>query len=144
GEAEDVFPVSPTQAGLLRSPTGNEELYDYNCSIALSAENGAADRPRLVAALEDTVDRLQSGRALMIDGVGKGDSFEQVILRAHEPRMEVISCADSEVDAILARPGDVSPKQGRPPHRLTVLKTSSGKVIVKMDINHAIMDGSSL
>ena len=144
---ESIYPCSPMQHGLLiaqsRSANGFYEYY-HTMKVESKKAGELVDVPRLENAWKKVVQRHTSLRTVFIQSVGKNGLYDQVVLKEVTPCMQIIDCTDDEVEQIFGSQAPVAFQGNEAPHRFTICKTSTGAIFCKLDINHAIVDGSSI
>ncbi|KAJ5243117.1 uncharacterized protein N7469_001444 [Penicillium citrinum] len=147
-EVEDIYPCSPMQEGLLLSQLRDSSAYMFHTIFEIKdARAGKVDPERLARSWNLLVDRHPVLRTIFIDSNYSGGSFDQLVLKKLDDIVLRVECLDSEVeeklaaislrDANMMRPAKLS-------HQLTVCKAKSGRVLVKLEINHAIIDGGGV
>ena len=147
-QVEDIYPCSSVQEGVLLSQLKDKSSYLFHSvSEVTTARSGAPiDARRLLKAWQKVVDRHASLRTVFIDSVYKGGVFDQVVLNKASSGGFYIQCEDSEV---IDRLGEIKiqdhnhKRLPKLPHQFTVCETFSGKVFIKMEINHVVIDGVS-
>jgi amino acid adenylation domain-containing protein/non-ribosomal peptide synthase protein (TIGR01720 family) len=142
---EDIYDTSPMQTGMLLSQAKNPAL--YQCSTVFQIKTTprcqSLDLQRLSNAWQSLVQRHSALRTIFIPGVSDENAFCQVVLRTVDPRITPVSCLKSDVDAVLKAPSHLPLHDGRPPNSLTICQASHGETYIRLDINHACIDGAS-
>ncbi|KAF9636542.1 putative nonribosomal peptide synthase protein [Lasiodiplodia theobromae] len=143
---EDVYPVSPMQTGLLLSQAKSQGLYQYFSVFRVEALSAfeSVDSSRLIDAWQSLVERHASLRTIFAPAVTKGDAFNQIVLKKADVRVSRICCSQNEVHSVLNEHMHIPFQDARPPHKLTICEVADGEVFVRIDINHALVDGSSV
>jgi amino acid adenylation domain-containing protein/non-ribosomal peptide synthase protein (TIGR01720 family) len=143
---EDIYPVSPMQTGLLLSQARSEGLYQYFSVFRVEAPSAfeSVDSSRLIDAWQSLVERHSSLRTIFAPAVTKGDAFNQIVLKKADFRVSRICCSKNEVHSVLNEHMHIPFQDARPPHKLTICEVADGEVFVRIDINHALVDGSSV
>ena len=147
-QVEDMYVTAPTQEGLLLSQLRTPGQYiNYVISEAkLAQARSKIDVPRLVRAWQKVVDRHQSLRTAFVYSVCKGHAFDQIALKQAKGDAKVIRCADDEFEEAFAKVSlqEIN-KTRRPqlPHQLSICSTTSGRTYLKLELNHAVIDGGS-
>lgn len=147
-DVEDIFVTAPTQEGLLLSQIRNPTQYvNYVISEVNLAQKGArVDVQRLVRAWQKVVDRHQSLRTAFVYSVCKGHAFDQIAFKHANGGAKVLRCQDGQFEQEFAKVSlrDVN-KTRRPqmPHQLSICTTTSGLCYIKLELNHAVIDGGS-
>jgi non-ribosomal peptide synthase protein (TIGR01720 family) len=146
-QVEDIYPCAAVQEGMILSQIKDPNAYWSFTTFELKAKRGRVDVQRVLKAWKQVVDRHQALRTLFVDSVCKGGVFDQVVVRVPDTGALRITCADDELTSKLdsIRYRDLNGKR-KPhlPHQLAVVQTTSGRVVVKMEINHVVIDGGSL
>lgn len=147
-QVEDIYPCSPMQEGLLLSQLRDPNAYMFHTVFEIKdPQSGRVHAEKLARAWQSLVDRHPVLRTVFIDSCYSGGSFDQLVLKKLTDNVLRVECHDSQVEEKLGsislhdmnamRPSKLS-------HQLTICRTSSGRVLVKLEINHAIIDGGSV
>jgi non-ribosomal peptide synthase protein (TIGR01720 family) len=146
-QVEDIYPCSAIQEGMLLSQIKDPESYWSFTAFEIKSKSGPVDSNRLAMAWQKVVDRHQALRTVMVDSVCKGGVFDQIVLKHPETGLVTYTCTDAELNAKLAsiKYGELNGKK-KPylPHQAAIVQTSSGRIVVKIIVNHAVIDGGSL
>lgn len=147
-QVQDILPCSPIQQGILLTQMQLPRAYLIYQTCRITPSN--RDRPvavaRLIKAWKQVVARHSVLRTVLMEPLPNQEKFLQIVLI--EPEIEVV-CVDgiSDEDATqwfaAQSPLDLSDRHC-PPHRLTTLATTSGEIYCRFDINHALVDASSM
>lgn len=146
-QVEDIFPCSATQEGVLLSQIKDPASYWTFTTFEVNSTQGRFNQQRLAEAWAKVVRRHQALRTIIVDSVCKGGVFDQIVLKSSSTGLVSYRCEDSELTATLNSinyhnlNGKLKP---RLPHQAALVETSSGRVIVKIIVNHAVIDGASL
>ena len=145
-DVEDVYPCSSMQQGLLLSQVRNPENYTYHAifEVTSKASEKPVDTLRLSKAWQAVVDRHASLRTVFLDNISVPGATDQVVLRTFTARMSWMDSTDSTIFEDLQQQSPLDYGQTQPPHCLTICKTSSGRVFCKLEMSHAISDGTSM
>ncbi|KAI9709501.1 MAG: NRPS [Bogoriella megaspora] len=148
-EVEDVYPCSPMQEGLLLAQFVDHDRYLCHTEVEIrptSYGSGSVDARKLVSAWQKVVNRHAALRTIFIDSIYQGDAFNQIVVKQAGSGAIFIECEESEVldrmDAVRLRETNLKNKPPLP-HQLTVCLTPNGKVFLKVEINHCVIDGES-
>ena len=147
-EVEDMYICAPTQEGLLLSQIRNPNQYvNFVISeVQLAGKGAKIDVQRLTKAWQKVVDRHQSLRTAFVYSVCKGHAFDQIALKYAQGGAIVVRCEDSDWENELnkIRLRDVN-RTRRPmlPQQLSICMTTSGQCYIKLELNHAVIDGGS-
>lgn len=144
-QVEDIYPCSPIQEGILLSQLRDPHEYIFNVIFEMrcSGEKNI-DLMKLRNAWSMVVSRHPIMRTAFVDSSCKGESFDQIVVKRARERIVEIECDDSsalsKLDTISLRDSDKSTK---PYHQLVFCRTSTGRILVKFELNHLIVDGGS-
>ncbi|KXG45667.1 AMP-dependent synthetase/ligase [Penicillium griseofulvum] len=147
-QVEDIYPCSPMQEGLLLSQLRDPNAYMFHTVFEIKdGKSGKVDAEGVTRAWQRLVDRHPVLRTIFIDSNYTGGSFDQLVLKNLSDNILRVECRDSQVEEKLAAVSlrDMNGmRQSKLSHQLTVCKTDTGRVILKLEINHAIIDGGSV
>ncbi|CAG8213563.1 unnamed protein product [Penicillium olsonii] len=147
-QVEDVYPCSPMQEGLLLSQLRDPNAYMFHTVFEVKdTRSSKIDAERLARAWEILVDRHPVLRTIFVDSNYTGGSFDQLVLKTLTGNLNRVECLDSQLEEKLAAISlrDLNAmRQAKLSHQMTVCRTNSGRVIMKLEINHAIIDGGSV
>lgn len=147
-EVEDVMVCAPMQDGMLLSQIRQPDNYlSYMIAEVRSGRNDRIDVQRLVRAWQKVVDHHQMLRTTFVYSVCQGHAFDQVVMKNADGDAKLMHCEDEEVEVELAKISLREVNLDRHPtlpHQFSVCETSSGKVFVKLELNHAVIDGMSV
>ncbi|KAH6623991.1 hypothetical protein B0J18DRAFT_409502 [Chaetomium sp. MPI-SDFR-AT-0129] len=142
---EDMYPCTPVQEGMLISQLRNPDAYVFHAVYRLAHTRGdRLNAQKLAKAWQTVVDRHAALRTLFVESVRRGGVFDQVVLRKADCCAVLLqSTTDAEAAQKLAQVTLRSATHPLP-HQLALCTTSSGAVLLKLEVNHAIIDGGSL
>lgn len=144
---EDIYPCTPVQEGMLISQLRNPNAYIFH-AIYNVGHTGSGVVPvaeRIRQAWQDVVDRHASLRTVFIESVHAGSVFDQVVLQDVDCGAVILNASDEDAENMLAQV-TMANRPGQPllPHQVAICTTDSGKVLVKLEVNHVAVDGGSL
>ncbi|MBZ6431770.1 MAG: condensation domain-containing protein [Acinetobacter pittii] len=147
-DVEDIYPCSPMQEGLLLSQLRDPNAYMFHTVFEIKdGKSGKVDAEGVACAWQALVDRHPVLRTIFVDSNYTGGSFDQLVLKNLSDNILRVQCQDSQVEeklaAISLRDRNAM-RQAKLSHQLTVCKTNTGRVILKLEMNHAIIDGGSV
>jgi amino acid adenylation domain-containing protein/non-ribosomal peptide synthase protein (TIGR01720 family) len=146
-DVEDVYPCSPMQQGLLLSQTREPGAYDiaFTFEVVVS-DSSLVNVEKLLSSWQHVVDRHPALRTVFIDSVSEEGIYDQVVLKKVIARTTSKQCIGSDIEALttLKELQRIDHKASQPPHQFTVCQTTPGKVFFKLEINHAIIDATSI
>lgn len=146
-EIEDIYPTSSMQQGMLLSQLKNPELYSYHCIMELrSTISGQPINPRKIAeAWQTVVQRHPILRTVFIESLSKTGLMDQIVFKERPSRITWIADCDTDNPAQLLREQPlIDFSDFNTPHRLTICKTKTADVWMKLEMSHAICDGTSI
>ncbi len=142
---EDIYPCTPVQEGMLISQLRNPRAYIFHAVYSVKHTNPShrLSAERIAGAWQKIVDRHAALRTVFIESVRRGGVFDQVVLKNADSGVVLIRSSDEEAMNKLSAV-TIQTTQPQIPHRLAICTTHSGKMLVKLEVNHAAMDGGSL
>ncbi|KAK2612049.1 hypothetical protein QQS21_001898 [Conoideocrella luteorostrata] len=145
---EDIYPCSPLQQDLLLSQNRTTGLYEYYHIAELKPRDFSAsvDVDRLVRAWSQVVQRHASLRTVFVENADGQTLFDQIVLAHIDPNVSILDFDSSteDVQTLLANQSSITFQGPQPPHRMTICRFSrANHVVIKLEINHAIVDGAS-
>lgn len=155
GEVEDIYPCSPMQDGILISQARTPETYRVVqlCEVLPALDGESVKTMLLRQAWQKVVDRHASLRTIFveIDGLEPHENtlqstFSQLVLKRYLHWAPILQCASEDAtEFLLKQPAlDYNSAKGRPLHQFTICETPSRRVFFKLEINHALTDGTSM
>ena len=135
------------QEGLLISQTKSSAFYAVQVVSELKVASGLpVDEKLLANAWQLVVNRHPCLRTVFIESSSDDDGlYDQVVLKSVVADTTFITCDDE--DEALKLLGEKEPLRyidsEHPPHRLSICNTS-GRILSRLSISHAIMDGGSM
>ncbi|KAL4821204.1 hypothetical protein BDW67DRAFT_179907 [Aspergillus spinulosporus] len=148
-EVEDIYPCSPMQEGILFSQLRDPSAYILHTifDIRDNRDNQPINVPRLRKAWQIVVNRHTILRTIFVDSSSKNGSFDQVVLKHLHADLVELDCDGSNVLEQLDKVSLEEANHKRPLkklHQLTVCKSPDGRAVMKLEMNHAIIDGASV
>ncbi|KAF2200880.1 acetyl-CoA synthetase-like protein [Delitschia confertaspora ATCC 74209] len=145
-DVEDMYPCAAMQEGMILSQIKEPESYLSHSILEVKSKGGRVDVRRLERAWQRVVERHPALRTVFVDSVCKGGVFDQVVVKNVDSGVLSSTCADTELLSTLKsmKYKDLNGrKKPKLPHQFTIMQTDSGRVVVKLEINHAVIDGGS-
>jgi amino acid adenylation domain-containing protein/non-ribosomal peptide synthase protein (TIGR01720 family) len=145
-QVEDMYPCAAIQEGMLLGQIKDPESYWSYSIFEIKDKSGDIDVRRVAKAWQMVVNRHPALRTVFVDSVCKGGVFDQIVLK--EPNCGALTYTITD-DQIMDKLSTIKynnlsgKKKPRLPHQFTIAQTNSGRVVVKMEINHAVIDGGS-
>jgi non-ribosomal peptide synthase protein (TIGR01720 family) len=144
---EDIYPCSAIQEGMLLSQIKDPDSYWSFTAFEVKSRSGTIEASKLASAWQKVVNRHQALRTVIIDSVCKGGVFDQVVVKHPNTGLVTYTCSDAELTAKVesVKYAELNGKR-KPnlPHQAAIVRTTSGKIVVKIIVNHAVIDGGSL
>jgi amino acid adenylation domain-containing protein/non-ribosomal peptide synthase protein (TIGR01720 family) len=145
-DIEDVYPASPMQQGLLLTQMKHPSLYLYHAILEVQCADSkqAVDPRRVAEAWQVVVNRHSALRTVFIDSLARDGSKNQVVLKNKPGRIQfVVDCEDDVATVLQGQPA-IDCREALPPHRMTICKTKTGRVWIRIELSHSINDGTSI
>ncbi|KAL2845907.1 hypothetical protein BJY01DRAFT_247421 [Aspergillus pseudoustus] len=143
---ESIYHCSPIQQGILMSQIKDSTTYQVRQAGEIkSVDSSSIDMDRILKAWEAVVQRHSILRTFFVPSPSGQELFYQVVLKKYVPNTRVRASGD--VGDFLAYFADSErPKYGpgQPQYQLTLSQTSLGQVFAQVDVNHVLMDASSM
>lgn len=149
-DVEDIFPCSPMQEGILVSQARNPHHYAVHLMCEAKVRSGSSldlDTEKLLSAWRSVVAKHPPLRTIFIDTLtGKGGLFNQIVLRSPQIDTHTLLAKGKEEALFLMGKQDpvIYDDKSRLPHKLTICKTTDGRLFMKIEMSHAITDGESM
>lgn len=142
---EDIYPCSPVQEGMLISQLRNPNAYFFHVvyTVRHTSPHHRLEADKIVRAWQKVVDRHAALRTVFIESVRRGGVFDQAVLKNVDCGVVLLRSSDEEAMDKLNQV-TIQSTQPQLPHRLAICTTQSGKMLMKLEINHAAVDGGSL
>jgi fumiquinazoline F synthetase len=143
-DVEDIFPSSPMQEGIWISQIKDPSRYRV-CFVFEVISRLPVDISRLQHAWNAVVRRHAILRTLLVDGIPGSPRIFNVVLKNPQPSVSVFhSSEDAVINEQLRAHYDVANRQVYDlPHHLSIYQLENRKTYLRLDINHAIVDGQS-
>lgn len=144
---EDIYPCSSIQDGMILSQIKDPESYWSSTTFEVRSKQGPVDALKVATAWQRVVKRHPALRTVFIDSVCKGGVFDQIVVKDCDSGLVTYTCNDAELKGLLDSVRYVElngKKKPALPHQAVVIQTTSGKIVVKIIVNHAVIDGGSL
>ncbi|KAF2475447.1 acetyl-CoA synthetase-like protein [Lindgomyces ingoldianus] len=145
-QVEDMYPCVAMQEGMILSQIKDPDSYQSFSTFEIKSKDGRIDVQKVATAWQKVVNRHPALRTVFIDSVCRGGVFDQLVIKNPDSGILIYSCDDSELTAKLTsiKYNQLNgKKRPRLPHQFTIIQTTSGRVVAKMEINHSVIDGGS-
>ncbi|KAL2788506.1 hypothetical protein BJX66DRAFT_340179 [Aspergillus keveii] len=143
---ESIYHCSPIQQGILMSQIKDSSTYQVRQAGEIkSVDSSTIDINRILKAWEAVVQRHPILRTFFVPSPSGQELFYQVVLKNYVPETVVRKSRDG--DDFLAYFAEAErPQYGpsQPPFQLTLAQTHTGQVFAQVDVNHVLMDASSM
>lgn len=148
---EGIYPCTPAQRGMLLSQMRDISSYAPHFIWRVDSDT-SVNIDRLADAWRHVVAQQPALRAAFRPDQSVDSQFEQVLFRKVEPPLVILrGVADADdgsgVPAVLTRSimTTVTRHDGYAvPHQLTICTNQAGQVFCRLDINHTIIDATSI
>ncbi|KAF5679391.1 peptide synthetase [Fusarium heterosporum] len=148
-EIEAVYPCTPVQTGMLMTHARNSQYYQIkNVAEVKSTVSGVpVDIKLLEQAWRDVVDRQPTLRTAFFE-IPLNNLFHQVVIKSHNnARIQRFDLAETDDENDLIQDfftrRTIDYQAHAPASQFSIGVTSSGRVLVKMDMLHALSDGTT-
>ncbi len=145
-ELEDVYGCSPMQQGLLLSQIKDNGQYMYQSLFSASSLDPVTpiDPERLAQAWRKVVQKHTSFRTVFMDSLSQEGVMDQAVLKRVSPRITWISSDAEKAAEAVEDQEPISFAKFHLPHALTICTTNSDTIFCKLEMSHAICDGTSI
>ncbi|EGE07648.1 nonribosomal peptide synthase [Trichophyton equinum CBS 127.97] len=148
-QVEDIYPCSPIQEGILLSQLRDPDSYVFHTSFEVTSTKGSKkiDAQKLGRAWQQVVDRHAALRTVFIDSPCRGVTFCQLVVKeVNSGAIHISSDSSNAMNKMktIRLKDNNGKKHPQLPHQITICSKSDGGVIIKMEINHAVIDGGSV
>jgi len=146
-DVEDIYPCTPVQEGMLINQLRDPKSYVYHAIYTVrNTGPSPIDTSKLARAWQRVVNRHAALRTIFIESTRRGGVFDQVVLRNPDCKAEMLRCGDEGPVARLGRSkaSMASDPSRQLPHLFTICSTLTGNIAVRLQLNHAAVDGGSL
>ncbi|KAF7117580.1 hypothetical protein CNMCM5793_006632 [Aspergillus hiratsukae] len=148
-QVEDIYPCSSVQEGILLSQLRDPSAYMFHVifEVRSPGESGKVNANLLQSAWSAVINRHPILRTRFIDSNYANGTFDQLVLRKVEEGAIILHCNDSDALVKLdeVKLSDINIKRSSQLlHQLTICSMNSGRVFIKLEMNHAIIDGGSV
>ncbi|KAM0805972.1 nonribosomal peptide synthase Pes1 [Usnea florida] len=144
-DLQDVHGCSPMQQGLLLSQIKNTGQYMYQSIFSASLDGSArVDAGRLSRAWEMVVERHSMLRTVFMESVSQEGLMDQAVLKKTSPRIALLTSDTAMAVRLLQEQKPLGFTEAQPHHQMTICQESSGEVFCKLEMSHALCDGTSI
>ncbi|KAL9595554.1 MAG: hypothetical protein Q9219_006374, partial [cf. Caloplaca sp. 3 TL-2023] len=145
-ELEDIYGCSSMQQGLLLSQIKNTGQYMYHATFAVNPVNPASpvSSARLARAWQAVVQKHSSLRTVFIESLSHDGLTDQAVLKSTSAKIETLHADAADAVAVLESKAPISFSEPQPHHRLTICETNGERIFCKLELSHAICDGTSI
>ncbi|KAI4100225.1 MAG: hypothetical protein L6R37_005597 [Teloschistes peruensis] len=144
-EIEDIYSCSSMQQGLLLSQIKNTGQYMYHTTFAVNPKNSSQiNSERLTRAWGAVVQKHSSLRTVFIDSLSRDGLTDQAVLKKIVPRIDILQADAANAVETLEQKPCITFSERQPHHRLTICETNGERIFCKLELSHAICDGTSI
>lgn len=139
---EDLLATSLVQQSMLTSQARSAAYYSFRVIWNFTF---SVDSRSVLDTWQGMVDSHQILRTMFVKSTTGTELYRQVVMRNVRAKTESMDGDDEAVaiKRLITRPR-IDCRSSQPAHALVVYKTSNGKTICSLDINHALVDAVSL
>ncbi|KAK5624976.1 hypothetical protein RRF57_000692 [Xylaria bambusicola] len=142
-DIEDAYPCSPIQNGMLISQSKEAFVYRNRFLWKLTSIHSVT-AAEFARAWRMVAQKHAILRTCFVASRYQGSYMDQVVLRdLPENVITILPAATAPMQVLESRAATMSPK-GSPPYHLTLCPSSTGELFFLLEINHALLDGTSL
>ncbi|KAJ5794578.1 nonribosomal peptide synthase [Penicillium paradoxum] len=144
-QIEAIFPCSPIQQGMLFSQIRASGCYETFSIWEATAIGSTVNTERVCRAWQDVVQRHAALRTIFMEN--QDGEYIQIVLTTVTPTVEIIETElvdEVKIREMLVALDGISFNPHRLSHKLTICKAPGQKVFCKLEMNHIIIDGSSV
>lgn len=145
-DLQDVHGCSPMQQGLLLSQIKNTGQYMYQSIFRVRSVDSVihVDAARLRRAWETVVKKNSMLRTVFIESVSHEGPMDQAVLKSTSPKVILLNCDTATAVGILREQKSLGYAEPQPHHQLTICQESGGEIFCKLEMSHALCDGTSI
>jgi amino acid adenylation domain-containing protein/non-ribosomal peptide synthase protein (TIGR01720 family) len=145
-DIEDVYPCSPIQNGMLLSQSRATLIYDNRFTLKITSElpSSGVSPTDFITTWSRVVERHSILRTFFIPSQTGTAYMDQVVLRGLPEGMVTVLPRASHPLQTLDNLPSFEPTKGLPPYHLTLCNSSTDELFCLFEINHALLDGTSL
>ena len=145
-DLQDAYGCSPMQQGLLLSQIKNPGQYMYQSifSIEFIGSANDIDTRRLCRAWKLIVERHSILRTVFMESVLHEGLMDQAVLKNTSPRITLLNADAGLAVDLLRKETPLGFTEAQPNHQITICQESGGRVFCKLEISHALCDGTSI
>ncbi|KAL4879275.1 hypothetical protein BJY04DRAFT_220395 [Aspergillus karnatakaensis] len=143
---ESIYHCSPIQQGILMSQIKDHTTYQVRQAGEIrTTDSSTVSLNRLVQSWEAVVKRHSILRTFFVPSPSGQQLFYQVVLKHYAPETPVLQLRTDE-EFLTHFQESERPKynSSQPPYQLTLAQSSTGRVFAQVDVNHVLMDASSM
>ncbi|KAE8146387.1 hypothetical protein BDV25DRAFT_143753 [Aspergillus avenaceus] len=143
---EEIYPCSPIQLGILLSQVKDPEQYQFRVrwQVRPAGQHSRVDPHRLKDSWHGIVSRHSTLHTEFIESVSESGGIDQVVLKKTDTAVHVLPCTKADPLGCVSEHRNGFKWQRKPLHWLVLCPTSTGDVFCDLEINHAIVDGTSV
>lgn len=144
-EIESIHPCSPMQEGILLSQSRTSGVYDVQgvWKVAINSSESAVDVHQLKLAAQRVISRHDILRTYFAESHRDGTSFLQLVLKHVTSGVQLVDFNTLEDLKQVTAHEEASGKAPSLPYLVTICQVPNNDVYLRLDINHALIDGTS-
>jgi amino acid adenylation domain-containing protein/thioester reductase-like protein/non-ribosomal peptide synthase protein (TIGR01720 family) len=142
-QVESLLQCSPMQLGILLGQLKSPGAYElYTIQEAIGSGDCNADAAKILMAWQEVVDRHAALRTVFIRHSESDNLWGQLVLKHIQPSVCQMINEDPLSALIAANPMRIV--EGAAPHHLTLCCGTNGQLFFKLELSHALVDGTSM
>ncbi|KAJ6051217.1 hypothetical protein N7499_010580 [Penicillium canescens] len=142
-QIENVLPCSTMQLGILLGQLKSPGAYEFHTiQEAARGGNRDADAERILLAWQEVVDRHAALRTIFIRSSESDTLWGQLVLK--QMQASVCEIIDEDPVSALRKTEPTRAVEGVAPHRFTLCHGTNGRLLFKLELSHALVDGTSM
>lgn len=138
---EAIYPCSPMQEGILVGKAKAQDHYNVQWIVQISDRSSNIDFQRLASAWQAVVERHTLLRTAFLEAVNSENLFYQVVLQSVEASISKGGPSDLATIQALGAPERFAHDL---PYSMTCYDAEDGSAYLRLDVHHALLDGSSM
>ena len=145
-ELDDVYGCTSMQQGLLLSQIKSTGQYMFHTifTVKPKREGSRITSDRLAAAWQTVVRKHTSLRTVFIDSLSRDGLTDQAVLKHAPAKMQLLRASVGDALEALKNQPCIHFVDPQPHHRLTICETDDGSTFCKLELSHAVCDGTSM
>ena len=142
---EDIYPCAPMQEGILLSQAREPGTYEVHqiAEVRSRGSSGPVDLDLMRRSWQRVVNYHGMLRTVFLQNLSDDGTFTHLTMKHYTPDMLCLEYDGPDVVSFLADQPRVDYTQPKPPHRVIFCQCRD-RVFFRIDVSHALIDGTSL